>query len=415
MNQQLNPQDREKTRISDLLRYGVLDTPADSRLDEITRIAAGAFEVPIAMVSFIDQDRQWIKSQVGVELKEIKRIYAFCNHAIESGQTLIVSDTTKDDRFKNSPIVAGAPFIRFYAATPLTTHTGSHLGTICIMDHKPREFPEFQKKLLEHLARLVMLELETDLTQKQVIQTESILNASSRLAAVGDLAAGIAHEINNPLAVIQARMSHLKRLADCGKMTNDVVLQNAGKIEKVVDRIQSIVKGLNSFVLNKSNEPVQNVSVSHIIQDSMFFLEDRLKATKIDFKVDDITPYESVRLSGRSVQICQAISNLLINAIDAVQESNPPQWIRIGFKETHDRFQIRIYDSAPLIPMNIAVKLFHPFFTTKGAGKGTGLGLSVSRSLVESFNGKLFLDQVNDEKAFVVELAKDQPQPANAD
>jgi signal transduction histidine kinase len=397
--------EHERERLSALRRYSILDTPEEDRFDQLTKIAAYSLDMPIATLSFMDQHRQWFKSRVGTEIRQTSRIQSFCRYTLESGKTLIVPNLSQDERFSHSPIVTGNPYMRFYASTPLTTSEGFHIGTLCVMDFRPRVLLDSQIRILEHLARTALLELENDFNRRQTKETESLLRTSSRLASVGELAVGIAHEINNPLAVIQIRIDHLKRLALTGRVTNENALQCVEKVEQVVDRIHSIVRGLSTFARSGGDDPVQGNRLSAVIQDVLFFFEERMQGMGIRFEVEDLSKYEGTFIRGKTVQIAQAILNLLINAKDAVQDStSADKWIRISFRNELSKIQIRVSDSAPSIPPEIALRLFQPFFTTKMNGKGTGLGLSVSRSLIESFGGKLYLDQRKGEKSFVIEL-----------
>jgi len=384
----------ERERISALHRYSILDTPPEKRFDELTKIASIVCDMPIALISLVDEHRHWFKSRIGVEATEGEnRLDCFCKHAIEIGETLIVPDTRHDPRFQTNPMVLGPPGIRFYAGALITTEDGFHLGTLCVMDARPRQLLDFQKRFLEHLARSVILELDSDFRRNRIKNLETV--------SLGEFAAGIAHEINNPLAVIHARMGHLKRLAQAGKIAPDTVVQNAGKIEKVVDRIHSIVRSLCT-----ETDQSEKTCLSSMIQDVLFFFEERLQGSGIDFQVEGLPHSESIWIKGRSVQIGQALLNLLTNAHDAIEDTSSEKWIRIRIHEDEQCVQIRVCDGAPRIPEKIREQLFRPYFTTKRQGKGTGLGLSVSRSLIESFGGRLFLEQTETEKAFVVELSK---------
>jgi GAF domain-containing protein len=154
-----NPEDEEK-RLAVLHRLGILDTAPEERFDRITRIAAHAFGVPIAFVSLVDRDRQWFKSRIGVTVTETPREVSLCAHAILLGRPLIVTDTHQDVRFADNPLVVGDPLIRFYAGAPLRTKDGAALGSLCVIDTRPRQVDSHQIRLLQDLAGLVMAEIE---------------------------------------------------------------------------------------------------------------------------------------------------------------------------------------------------------------------------------------------------------------
>lgn len=151
------PED-EVERLASLRRLNVLDTPTEERFDRITRIARRAFDVPLSLVTFIDSDRQWFKSRVGLDFEETTRDAAFCAHTILRDEALIVEDTVLDDRFADYPSVRGAPYVRFYAGHPLRIG-GAALGSLCLLDFRPHRFGEEKAELLADLAQIVISEL----------------------------------------------------------------------------------------------------------------------------------------------------------------------------------------------------------------------------------------------------------------
>jgi len=151
------PKDETK-RILALQKLGILDTESEERFDRITRIAAAAFDVPIALVSLVDTDRQWFKSCVGVDLSETPRDQAFCAHAILKDEILVVPDALLDARFADNPLVTGEARVRFYAGAPLSLADGSRVGTLCLIDTQPHNFDDRKAKLLKDLGALVEAE-----------------------------------------------------------------------------------------------------------------------------------------------------------------------------------------------------------------------------------------------------------------
>jgi GAF domain-containing protein len=149
----------EEQRLRTLQEMAVLDTPPEERFDRYTRIAAELFDVPIALVSLIDRDRQWFKSRHGLDVLETPRETAFCAHAILDHAVLQVADTLQDARFADNPLVTGDPRVRFYAGAPLAAADGSLVGTLCLIDQRARQLDDQQLSLLRDLADLVEAEL----------------------------------------------------------------------------------------------------------------------------------------------------------------------------------------------------------------------------------------------------------------
>jgi GAF domain-containing protein len=147
-------------RLAALEKYAILDTEPEHAFDDLTLLASYVCKTPIALISLIDEDRQWFKSKVGISLSETPREVAFCSIAIQQSDVMVVPDTLKDERFRNNPLVVSEPRIRFYAGAPLITEEGYALGTLCVVDQKPREFGPDQKEALGALSRLVLAQLE---------------------------------------------------------------------------------------------------------------------------------------------------------------------------------------------------------------------------------------------------------------
>jgi hypothetical protein len=151
--------DEEARRLQALHQLAILDTPPEERFDRITRLAARFFGVPIALISLVDKDRQWFKSRSGSLVQQTSREVSFCGHAILQPEALVVSDALADDRFADNPLVLSEPRLRFYAGYPIVASDGSAIGTLCLIDHKPRHFGSAQVKALRDMAALVEREL----------------------------------------------------------------------------------------------------------------------------------------------------------------------------------------------------------------------------------------------------------------
>jgi GAF domain-containing protein len=163
----------EIRRIAALRQYAVLDTPAEKTLDDITTLAGQICDAPIALISLVDENRQWFKARFGLEITETPRDISFCGHAVHQRDLFIVPDALDDERFAQNPMVRGELGIRFYAGAPLVNEEGIVLGTLCVFDHVPRTLTEQQQQALRVLARHVMTHLELRRHTLESIESEA--------------------------------------------------------------------------------------------------------------------------------------------------------------------------------------------------------------------------------------------------
>ena len=179
----------ESERLAALRSLGLLDSPPEQRFNRITRTAARIFDVPIALVSLVDAERQWFKSRYGLHAGETPRSVSFCGHAILQDGALVIEDALLDARFADNPLVTGVPHVRFYAGQPLTGAGGAKLGTLCLLDHAPRKFSAHDRLTLADMAGWVERELNLDTEQRAaLVRLNSVLDAVGEavLLAAGD-------------------------------------------------------------------------------------------------------------------------------------------------------------------------------------------------------------------------------------
>jgi len=174
------PKNEEK-RLEALRRFQILESKSEQIFDDITFLASYVCEAPIALISLIDSNRQWFKSRIGIEVTETPRDISFCGHAILDQKTMIVQDTLEDDRFSNNPLVTQNPHIRFYAGAPLMTTGSFALGTLCVIDRRPRSLTDSQQRALEALSRQVSALIEMRNTVLDLKNASEMINALKEL------------------------------------------------------------------------------------------------------------------------------------------------------------------------------------------------------------------------------------------
>jgi GAF domain-containing protein len=150
----------EDERLAALQRYQVLDTPPEQAFDELAFLAGTICGTPVALITFVDADRQWFKARIGISTSETPRDVAFCARTILGRDLMVITDTHQDCRFRDNPLVTGAPYIRFYAGAPLRTAEEMALGSLCVIDYVPRVLSPEQRLALKSLSRLVVMQLE---------------------------------------------------------------------------------------------------------------------------------------------------------------------------------------------------------------------------------------------------------------
>ena len=247
----------------------------------------------------------------------------------------------------------------------------------------------------------------------ELIQMRAELNVqqaraeyASRLATLGEMAAGIAHEINNPLAIIIGSSSQITRLLKAESVEPIKVSEKVEKIVKTSYRISKIVNGLKAFARQGSGDPFESTPLPQLIEDSLELCRERFYNAGVNLLID---PVPQIQIPMRAVQISQVLVNLLNNAYDVVQAS-VDKFIQIRFRIDELSMYILISDSGPGIPTETAAKIFNPFFTTKEVGKGTGLGLSISKSIIQDHHGELRLVPLAAMTTFEIRLPLTQPQ-----
>ena len=403
----------EQARIDALHSLSILDTPPEEKFDRITKIAQIIFDVPIALVSLVDTNRQWFKSCVGLSVSETPRSVSFCSHAIMNEDIFVIEDATQDERFANNPLVTGDPFIRFYAGKPI--HLGDKkLGTLCIIDKQPRKLSKADKSVLSDLAKWLENEFEKiQLTNELKDNTLQLLHAEKQLeehnqhlenevkektdqllkqekiTAVGTMASRLAHDLKNPLSVILMVSENLSEKLD--SQMDESMKRKCMMLKQATHDISRLIEDTLSFVRTTSLNLSEH-SLKELLNNSLHNL-DVPDSIFITLPENDI----SVFCDGEKLKA--VFANLILNSVQALENSGN---ITISAKDEPSKIIIEIMDSGKGIPEDLLPKIFEPLFTTKTSG--TGLGLGICKNIVEQHKGKLSFK--NNPTTFIIELPK---------
>lgn len=386
----------EQLRLETLLALEVLDTPPESQFDDFAKLAALLGQTPVGVISFLDNERQWFKAKVGLEAVETPRWVSFCGHAIAQNEVMVIPDALQDLRFKDNPLVMQSPYARFYAGAPLIAPNGTKIGTLCVMDMQPRTFSEEQKKGLETLARLVMACLTQRSTAKlldgalqRLNEQDASMIQMSRLAAVGELSEKIAHQINNPLAILMAKTECLVALIEAEKPARADYLKILDTVYESSDRIAKIVRCTLAIARGEPNGPLEHVSIGGVLEDVVAMAQDKFKFAGIELLCPKIP--ENIFVFARPTQLAQVFLNLFNNAFDAIHQLEK-RWVQVLMTESQTEVKLSVSDSGLGIPLELRQKIMQPFYTTKAAGKGSGLGLSITKDIIKNFGGQFNLN-----------------------
>ncbi|MBL7664648.1 MAG: PAS domain S-box protein [Bacteriovoracaceae bacterium] len=527
----------EKKRLEILRTLNILDTLPESDFDSITFLASQICGTKIALISLVDENRQWFKSKLGIEVEETSRDLAFCAHAILQSDTFVVEDASKDERFFDNPLVVSEPKIQFYAGAPLYSPDGYPIGTVCVIDRKAKKLSQEQSQALKYLSNQVTRLLELRLQIQQLknaqdsldIKTAAFENTSSgivvqdgsdrildfntaaltvlglsaselsgkssydptwmaihedgtpfkpeehpsviclktgkkvqnvimgvysgtqklrwlkissvplfqeghvhqtvtsfiditvlksnenerrkleaqlveasRLSTLGEIAAGIAHEINNPLSIITGKISLIKTKSKMQDFNLENFMSDLLKIETTAIRIAKIIKGLLHYSRNTKNDDLESVNLQTIIDDTLAMCSERLRIAEVDLKLD--YP-QNLYVKCRSSQITQILINLISNSYDAIVGLKS-KWIVIKIFEKDNMIVFKVTDSGAGISDQNINKIMQPFFTTKQVGKGIGLGLSISFGIAKEHNGDLVYVRDEQHTTFILTIPK---------
>lgn len=399
------PVQNESERLSALLNYHITTGNSEISFNDLTFLASSICKTPISTVTLLDKEEAHFKSPVGLKLTETAREDVFCQHAIYQKDVFIIEDTLRN--FSLNPLVINDPHIRFYAGTPLIDDQGFALGTLCVMDYVPRKLSTRQCLALKSLAKqainLINLKKSKDELQDHFRELQKLtrfishqqeqLVMSARMSSLGEMANGVAHEINNPLSVIDHTVEKISR-------THKLDMNSMHIIQKSIHRITNIIHGLRNYGRDGDKDPKEIINVKRMLHSTLELYASRAKEEGIVLILDS---KENHSIEAIHTHVSQILMNLMQNAFHAIHHSEK-KWISLKSFADRDDVVIEISDSGPGIDKSLRNVIFDPFFTTKESGEGTGLGLSVSKKLAEKNGGSLVLDTTSADTKFVLRL-----------
>ena len=365
----------ETRRLAVLESYGILDTPRESAFDDITRIASAICGSPIALISLVETDRQWFKSEIGLGVRETPIEESFCAHALLEHDVLVVSDPASDPRFAGNPLVTGDFGLKFYAGALLKSADGAALGTLCVLDTVNRTISAEQLDSLRALARQTMAQLEL---RKLLRETERTSQYRARLLA----AAG--HDLRSPLMAAMmsvervledAPPQHLQRL--------NIAQESLGTLKNSFNTLLSAASGNSTFTLAQfAQTDLQKILTS--------VFEASLPAAKRKSIRLDMVP---TRLGVKSdaAQLETLVGNLVTNALKYTENGGR---VLFGCRRSKRHVEIQIIDTGIGMDVSMINDMFGAFRQADAASEGLGLGLWIVRTTAEALGIDVAVDSV---------------------
>jgi signal transduction histidine kinase len=378
----LQPTD-EMRRIAALRRYKVLDTGPEESFDEIVQLAARSCNTPIALITLIDEARQWFKARVGLGVSETVRESSFCAYAIQARE-LVVPDAWNDERFRNNPLVLHEPHIRFYAGLPLVTSDGFALGALCVIDRIPRAGLTGQEHhSLALLAREAMTQLELRRAVKELAEAKQMAeDTSAELEAFG---AAVAHDLRAPIRHIDSFVTFLA--AEC---ESDSAVQNIARIRTACINMRDIIDALLRLSRASRTElNLQTVDLSALVRE---VAADLPIATEHrgEFIVED-----DIKVRADAAMMRVALSNLLSNAWKFTRHRTAAR-IEFGCERRGAESRYFVRDNGSGIDPSIRLLPTRPF-AKHHTGEGVGLGLTIVERIVRRHGGQLDVETAPDQ------------------
>lgn len=371
----------EQERLNALNEYHILDTPAERDFDEIAELASIICETSISTVTLIDEARQWFKAKVGLDTPETSRDIAFCSHVINQDSMMVVPDATKDERFHDNPLVTGNPDIRFYAGMPLVTPDGYNIGTLCVIDTKPKNLLPHQLFALQVLSKQVIKQMEL---RKKVFELERLNDTHRKLLSV------IGHDLRSPLTSLYG----LLELSEKYDLPPEEFKAKLPEVRQGFTAANSLLGNLlewatSQFEHNGIKRKI--ISLRHVVD--QIIADNQQQFDKKNNEVENLVDTTCQVLADEHM-LRTVLRNLLMNANKFTNHGR----ITISNAAVDTMTEICIADTGVGMDQLQVSKMFNwdKRTSTKGTSgeRGSGFGLLVSQEFVEKNGGRMWVESV---------------------
>lgn len=402
--------DEEAERLAALDRYGILDTAPEGTYQDLTRIAAELTDRPMAAINFIDEHRQWVKAEVGDRVRTIDRADSICTYVIDDpADVLVVEDTQQDERFRSNPVLKDPPAIRSYAGAPVETPDGHAIGTICVLDTRPRGFSDHERELLEALSRQVMVLLE--LRRVADAHRHAIDRLEHRAEELYAFAAAMGHDLRAPLVTAA---SFLDLTMEEGSVPEEH-RQDLERAHGALHSAYEMVEGLERLVgLRGRTAKPDPCSLETVVDTALGNLRGALDAADARTAVNvEGTVHADEAL------LVELVQNLVANAIKFAGEEPPV--IEITSSVEADGFELAVADEGLGLDTDGDVRIFELFHRGDArVGDGQGIGLAMCNRIAKLHGGELRVEAEPDEGATFrltvpEQAARPGPDPASVE
>jgi signal transduction histidine kinase len=382
-----NIPENEEERLDVLRDYNILDSLPEEDYDAIAKIASSICDSPIALVSLIDKDRQWFKSNHGLDARETSRDFAFCSHSIlNPSELFIVNDATKDERFFDNPLTTGSPNVVFYAGAPLNTSKGFPLGTLCVIDHRPRELNKNQKYSLKLLAKQVVTLLELRKKNHELLEANKKVTKLNE--QLDDFAYRLTHDLKSPISSVNFLVDVLK--------TDHINLFKDTKAEEYVNLISNRMVYMGNLVdeiLEYTKVKTENIIYEEF--NLKLLLESILNNIDFENKIFLSSNDLEVSVIGSKIGYVQIFQNLISNSRKFSDEDKVN--LQVAFKKDKTHYHFTYQDNGPGVDKKYQEKVFTMFETLQNKNnQNTGIGLATVKSIVERLGGEISLKNRED-------------------